>query len=619
MSLTARYFALSLVALGALFGAPPDSGSEKPLRLAIAGLVHGHVDGFLKAVKGRKDVQIVGIFDSDAALGQRYAQQFTLDQALFFTDLANMLTRVKPEAVASFTSTYDHPAVVEACAARHIDVMMEKPLAVSMEHARIIQNAAVQSRIHVIVNYETTWYPSHGEMWTLLKEQHAAGDIRKMVAMDGHQGPKEIGVQPEFFAWLTDPVKNGAGALFDFGCYGANLMTWMMDNQRPLSVTALTQQIKPQIYAKVDDEATILLEYPKAQGIVQASWNWPLSRKDFEVYGERGYAVATGADILHVQMPGLTQPARRPGALPADQRDSVSYLISVVRGKRKPEGLSSLENNMIVTEILAAARESAQTGKRIPLAANNLVNGLTAEEQQAGWELLFDGKTMNGWDDPRLKSPTGDAWTIEDGCLKAKAHPRITEDLFTKEEFRDFELAFDWRISPRGNSGVKYRIQEHLFVAPGARVKFEESVERSFLDRVTQRPAKGQDYVIGFEYQVIDDDLNEDAHAGLKHTAGALYDMVAPTARVTKPVGEFNHSMIVVRGNQVEHWMNGVKVVDSTLDSPDAMQGIKSRWGVAPHVYELLATQPKKDCPISLQNHGDEAWFRNIKIRRLDR
>jgi hypothetical protein len=243
---------------------------------------------------------------------------------------------------------------------------------------------------------------------------------------------------------------------------------------------------------------------------------------------------------------------------------------------------------------------------------------LTPDEQKAGWVLLFDGKTMNGWDDPRLKSPAGDAWTIEDGCLKANKHPRITEDLFTKGEFRDFELAFDWRISPRGNSGVKYRIQKHLFLVPEWTEKFEKIVERSFQEPVTERPNRGQDYVIGFEYQVIDDDLNADARSGLKHTAGALYDMVAPSAKVTKPVGEFNHSILVVRGNHVEHWMNGVKVVDSALNSPDAMQGIKSRWGVAPHVYQLLATQPKKDCQISLQNHGDEAWFRNIKIRKLD-
>ena len=169
-----------------------------------------------------------------------------------------------------------------------------------------------------MVNYETTWYKSHGEIWKLIHEQKAAGEIRKMVAMDGHQGPKEINVQPEFFAWLTDPVKNGAGALFDFGCYGANLMTWMMDNQRPLAVTAITQTNKPAIYAKVDDEATILVQYPKAQGIIQASWNWPFSRKDFEVYGEKGYAIATGGDGLRVRLPGQrAEETRKPGDLAA--------------------------------------------------------------------------------------------------------------------------------------------------------------------------------------------------------------------------------------------------------------------------------------------------------------
>jgi predicted dehydrogenase len=340
--------------------------TAKPLRLCIAGLVHGHVDGFLRAATKRQDVVIAGIFDPDPALQRKYAQRYGLPESIFFTDLAAMLERIKPEAVASFTSTYDHPMVVEACAARRIHVMMEKPLAVNLEHARAIQRAAKRG-IHVIVNYETTWYPSHAAMWDLLKTQHAAGDINKMVAMDGHQGPQEIGVGPEFLAWLTDPVKNGAGALFDFGCYGANLMTWMMDNQRPLAVTALIQTIKPRIYAHVDDQASVLLDYPKAQGIIQASWNWPFNRKDFEVYGERGYAVATGGDSLRARLPGGQEESRTLAALPPGERDSISYLTAVVRGQFPPSGLSSLENNLIVIEILDAARESARTGKTILL------------------------------------------------------------------------------------------------------------------------------------------------------------------------------------------------------------------------------------------------------------
>jgi len=348
---------------------PLAAAGEPPLRLCIVGLVHGHVDGFLRAARQHPEVEIAGIFDPDTALQRHYAERYGLAESLFFTDLGAMLDRVEPEAAAAFTSTFDHAIVVEACARRHIHVMMEKPLAVNMADARSIARASREGGIHVIVNYETTWYPSHAALWRIFKEQRAAGDIRKMVAMDGHEGPKEINVGPEFLGWLTDPVKNGAGALFDFGCYGANLMTWLMDNQHPIAVTAITQTIKPLTYARVDDEASVLVEYPKAQGIIQASWNWPFGRKDLEVYGERGYAIATGGDSLRVRLPGAQEGARTLDPLPPEERDSISYLTAIVRGKRKPAGLSSLENNLIVTEVLVAARESAHTGRTIRLSA----------------------------------------------------------------------------------------------------------------------------------------------------------------------------------------------------------------------------------------------------------
>jgi len=361
---TAVFASFGLVALLA-----PAAAEDKPLRLAVAGLVHGHVEGFLRAAKSRPGIEIVGIADPDPALHRKYAQRHGLPEALFFTDVEAMLDRVKPEVVATFTSTYDHPKAVEACARRHVHVMMEKPLAVSVEDGRAIERAARSGGIQVIVNYETTWYRSHGALWRLVKEERAGGEIRKMVAMDGHQGPKEIGVQDEFFSWLTDPVKNGAGALYDFGCYGANLMTWLMDGQAPVAVTALVQRIKPRIYPRVDDEATILVEYPRAQGIIQASWNWPFSRKDLEVYTESASARALGGGVLRVRRAGpADEEAVALPELPADERDSLAYLAAVVRGRLKPAGLSSLENNLVVTEILEAARESARTGKRIQIA-----------------------------------------------------------------------------------------------------------------------------------------------------------------------------------------------------------------------------------------------------------
>jgi len=345
----------------------PQQQADRPLHLAIAGLVHGHVSGFLRGAQGRKDVEIIGVYDPDKALLQQYAERYKIAPEARFTSLDEMLERTKPEAVASFTNTYDHAAVVEAAASRHIHVMMEKPLAVSNADGERIRRAADRGGIQVFVNYETTWYPSHGEIWALMKEQKAAGEIRKMVAMDGHQGPKAINVQPEFFAWLSDPVKNGAGALYDFGCYGANLMTWLMDAQRPIAVTAITQQFQPTVYPRVDDEATILVEYPKAQGIIQASWNWPANRKDLEVYGERGYAIATGGSGLRVALSGKPEQTVTPAARPADEHDSIAHLIAVARGARKPNALSSLENNIIVTEILAAARESARVHQRVAL------------------------------------------------------------------------------------------------------------------------------------------------------------------------------------------------------------------------------------------------------------
>ena len=358
---------LLLVPMGVL-GQPTAPASAAPVKLAIAGVAHGHIGRIVRLIKASSEVELVGVFDKDPALHALMAQRFDLPRTLFFNDLDVMLDKTKPQAVAAFGTTADHPAVVEAAARRGIHVMMEKPLAVSIADGERIRQAASKGKVHVIVNYETTWYPSHAALWTLVKQRGAAGEIRKMVAMDGHEGPKEIGVGPEFLDWLTDPVRNGAGALFDFGCYGANLMTWLMDNQRPLMVTAVTQRIKPDIYPRVDDEATILVEYPKAQGIIQASWNWPFGRKDLEVYGAKGYAIATGGNSLRIRLPKQAERSETPEALIATESDELAYFAAIVRGTTAPSGLSSLENNLIVTEILEAARESARTGKTIRLA-----------------------------------------------------------------------------------------------------------------------------------------------------------------------------------------------------------------------------------------------------------
>ena len=356
--------ALLLTALAASKAQTAASGA--PLRVAIAGMVHGHVDGFLQHSLHRADIQIVGIAEPDQQVSARYAAKFNLDRGLFFTDLDDMLQKTHPQAVLAYTNTYDHRRVVEICARHRIPVMMEKPLAVSAEDAHAIADAARNGNIQVLVNYETSWYRSNHAAYDMVHGK-SIGDIRKVVVHDGHPGPKEINVQPEFLAWLNDPKLDGGGALYDFGCYGADLMTWLTDGQRPTSVTAVTQQIKPEIYPRVDDEATIILTYPKAQAILQASWNWPFDRKDMEVYGQTGYVITVRRDDMRVRLKGGEEQQVAAKPVPAPNDDSLSLLRAVVLDGVAPDAPSSLETNVVVAEILDAARRSAASGKSVRL------------------------------------------------------------------------------------------------------------------------------------------------------------------------------------------------------------------------------------------------------------
>src|SRR5437899_2074884 len=373
ISFTAFFLIIAALLAGASIDsrgqANPATKEEAPLRAALAGLVHGHASGFFDQFQHRSDLQIVGIAEADRQLAAKFAKSYGLAPGLFYSDLEEMLNATHPQAVLAYTNTYDHRRVVEICARYGVQVMMEKPLAVSLEDARAIEKTAREGKIQVLVNYETTWYRSNQAAYDLVHDK-AIGEIRKIVVHDGHRGPKEIGVGPEFFAWLTDPKLNGAGALFDFGCYGADLATWLMDDHRPDAVTAVTQRIKPDVYPRVDDEATIVLTYPNAQAIVQASWNWPFSRKDMEVYGQKGYAITVGRDAVRVRLPEKEEISASAKPLEKTKEDSVSYLRAVLFGGLKAEGLSSLETNVIVTEILDAARQSAATGKTISLAGS---------------------------------------------------------------------------------------------------------------------------------------------------------------------------------------------------------------------------------------------------------
>jgi predicted dehydrogenase len=334
-----------------------------PLRIAVAGLAHGHVGEVTSAAR-RGEVNVVGIFESDPEIraNNRLAQMYP---NVVYDDLGKMLDATKPDAVMAYGSVFDHLSVVEACAPRGIDVMVEKPLAVNGDHARKMAALARENNIHLLTNYETTWYPTNHRAYELVKEG-AIGDIRRMSIYDGHQGPKEIGCGPEFLGWLTDPVLNGGGAVVDFGCYGANLATWLLKGQKPVSVYAVLQQQKPEVYPNVDDDATILVEYPDCTVQIMASWNWPMGRKDMHIYGQKGYIYQDNGREMRYSYGGSTgSETREP--MSGYMRNPFFYLTAVVRGEitPAPDDLSALENNLTVVEILDAARESARTKKAV--------------------------------------------------------------------------------------------------------------------------------------------------------------------------------------------------------------------------------------------------------------
>lgn len=361
-------FLVCFLLLATIMPAQKKTVEAGPLKIGVIGLVHTHVHWILGR-ESRGDIQLVGIAEPNRELAERYSRQHGFSMDIVYSSIDEMLEAVRPEAVTAFNTIYGHLEVVEKCAPRGIHVMVEKPLAVSLEHAQKMAALARKYNILLLTNYETSWYGSNHKA-KALADGGEIGPLRKIVVHDGHPGPKEIGVNEEFLEWLTDPQLNGGGALTDFGCYGANLSTWLMNGQRPLSVTCITQQIKPDVYPGVEDEATIILEYPKAQAIIQASWNWPYNRKDIEIYGATGYVINRDRENMDILLSEQEKPFDKQATpLEGAYFDPFAFLAAAVRGEVEipPFDLSSLENNMIVMEILEAAKQSAKKGVTIRL------------------------------------------------------------------------------------------------------------------------------------------------------------------------------------------------------------------------------------------------------------
>ena len=344
---------------------------KHPVRVGVVGLTHSHVHWILSR-PADDNMVIAGIVEPNKDLAQRYTKQHGLSMDLVYNTMEEMITKTKPEAVMAFGTIYDHLKIVETCAPLGIHVMVEKPLAVSLDHAKKMEALAKKYHIHLLTNYETSWYPTVEKSYELLQKD-SIGPLTQIVIRDGHRGPKRINVNKEFFDWLTDPVLDGGGAITDFGCYGANISTWFLKGERPLSVTAVTQQLQKENNPRVDDEATILVLYKKSKATIQASWNWPIGRKDMEVYGTTGAIFADNRNSMRVRKAvgydGFTETSMKLEDRNYPYKDPFSLFVAVIRNEwiLPPFDLYSLENNMIVMEILEAAKTSAKTGVTVKL------------------------------------------------------------------------------------------------------------------------------------------------------------------------------------------------------------------------------------------------------------
>jgi len=361
---------LSILCLMVHVSTDAQGSNPADLKLAVVGLSHGHSHWIFQD-KFSGDYILSAIYEPDEALARQFQKQYSLDSELFYKDLEHMLDKVKPDGALAFGPVYDHLMVVEAAAPRGIHVMVEKPLAVSWDHALKMEKLAKENGIYLLTNYETSWYPSTEATYQHLQDEEQFGPLRKVVFHHGHKGPKEIGVGPEFLEWLTDPKLNGGGVLMDFGCYGANIMTYLLEGKKPKTVTAITQTHKPEIYTEVEDEATILLTYDGAQAVIQASWNWPFDRKDMEAYGAKGQILAPQPNLIEIKSPKTNGQTERKSLQDHDEvyTNPFNYFADVIRGVIvvPSHGLYALENNMTVMEILEAAKISARSGETVKL------------------------------------------------------------------------------------------------------------------------------------------------------------------------------------------------------------------------------------------------------------
>ena len=349
---------VTVLALGAMQLCP-----AQEYKIAIVGLVHSHVWGHLATIVGSKEVKLVGVAEPNPAL-QAEAVKAGVDKSLVTGEnYVQMLDRTKPDIVWAFVENNRHLEIVKACAPRKINVIFEKPLASTGADAREIQRIAKQTGIRVMTNYQMAWWPANYVAKKAAETE--IGQVYRLRGIVGHGGPGSTGPRNQFFfAWLTDPVKNGAGALMDFGCYNALWSLWYMG--KPDTVYAHANHLRPEEFPKVEDNADLILGYKNGVGIFEGSWDLPRSYQDLEVFGLKG--------SVYMQQRGVTLQKGRGQAqnldvapLPPEAAEPIAFMVDHIRNNKPIDGVTAIDINVGVIEIIDAAKQSIAAGKAVKL------------------------------------------------------------------------------------------------------------------------------------------------------------------------------------------------------------------------------------------------------------
>src|SRR6266567_9359217 len=346
---------LSFVLFQPAFAAEPQSTvPDQKTRIAIVGLDHDHVWELLKYIANEPQAELVAIANAHPDLVDKAKSQVPAS-VKFYPNYVKMLDEAKPEAVFVTTANDRHLEILRECAKRHIHYSTEKPMATNAADARQMQRLADEAGIKLMVNYWNAWTASSHDLFHRVK----AGDIgpvQKIIVQYGHNGPKEIGVSKEFADWLYDPAKNGGGAIMDFGCYGAEWALWLKG--RPTRVYAITQKLKVEQHNPVDDDATIILEYPDGMAIIEASWDWPYNMGQVKVFGPKGSLLATARDLFFrspsdsVAKVGLAGERVALDVPPRETANPIFYFVDCIRNDKPIEDPLSMKLNVQVMEIL---------------------------------------------------------------------------------------------------------------------------------------------------------------------------------------------------------------------------------------------------------------------------